>query len=225
VIETGEKSVIVTKHKEKKAQEEYEAALAAWQDEHDQLASVVALARGAHIGDVTIILKNGERAFATVTNVGLVELRKGAGHFEGHSAGVSVPIGQVHGRSVRYRVGATRGHFVQGTPAPQAVDTGTLTITNQRVVFVGAAKAIECLYPKLVSIQRLPGQVSVAVSNRQKPTVLHYGSQIEDWVAMRLDLALAVYNGQADDFAEMVGQQVAELEKQKPRPPASLSSA
>jgi hypothetical protein len=98
-----------------------------------------------------IILKPGEAAFGTVSNVSLVEDRRGPGHYSGVSQGVSIPIGSVGGHSVRYRVGASRGHYVQGSLHPEAVDTGNLVITNQRVLFVGGRKTVECLFAKLVN--------------------------------------------------------------------------
>ncbi len=111
-----------------KAHEFYEAQLAAWQRQWDELALVVQEANARKGGgSSTVVLKNGESVFGAISGVGLIELRKVGGHFEGGSAGISVPIGTIHGRSVRYRVGGFRGHYVQGTPHPQAVDRGTLT--------------------------------------------------------------------------------------------------
>lgn len=62
------------------------------------------------------------------------EPRRNAGHYEGKSSGISIPVASIGGRSVRYRVGASRGHYVQGAPVPTPVDTGTVYITNKRVI-------------------------------------------------------------------------------------------
>src|SRR6516225_4092982 len=140
------------KHKAKKAEKAYEVQLKTWQDEHDELSSVLQAATTGHGYESSdLILKQGESIFGTIAKAGLIEERRGPGHYTGGSAGVSIPIGSVGGRSVRYRVGATRGHYVQGTPHPEAVDQGVLVMTNQRAVWVGSKKTIECLYPKLVN--------------------------------------------------------------------------
>jgi hypothetical protein len=132
---------VFQKHKAEKAVKEREAALARWTQERDGYAHLVDLAAGfAGATTTEIMLKPGEALFYKVTSTSLVEERAGKGHYQGGSTGVSVPIGSVHGRSVRYRVGATRGHYVQGAPAPTAVDTGTTFITNQRVIFQGASR-------------------------------------------------------------------------------------
>jgi hypothetical protein len=209
------------KHKAKKAHEQYESALAAWQAERNELVSVLDLAstrKGATSS--TVLLKNGEAVFGQISGVGLIETRKVGGYWEGGSAGVSVPIGTINGRSVRYRVGKFRGHYVEGTPQPQAIDQGTLTITNQRFVYMGSSHSLECLFPKLVGIQRFPGALSVSVSNRQKPSVFSYGAALDDWVALRLDVALALFNGQANQFAHEITKQLAELDASKPQDPA-----
>jgi hypothetical protein len=217
---------VFEKHKAKKARHEYEAALATWQVQHDELAAVLDQARsGSGMTSDVIVLKKGETVFGSVTGVGLIELRKGAGHWQGGSSGISVPIGKVGGRSIRYHVGATRGHYVQGTPHPEAVDRGTMYVTNQRIVFVGSSRTTECPFTKLVSVQRHPGELAVAVSSRQRPTVLHYGPALDHWVALRLDLALSTFNGEADRFAQNLAAQLAELEACKPHEPTALSPA
>ena len=206
------------KHKEKKAQEQLAEQQAAWQHGHDELTAVLQAAktRSGNPSD-QIMLKSGEAVFASVTNVSLVEMRRGAGHYEGHSQGVSIPIGSIHGRSIRYRVGANKGHFVSGTPSPTAVDTGTLFVTNQRLIFRGNAKTVECQFTKLIGINQEPGQINISVSNRQKSTVVHYGSTLDNWPNLRLGLALAIYRGEADEFAANIQAQLAELEAKRPQ--------
>lgn len=135
------------KHKAEKAAKEHEAAVARWTQERDGYAHLLQLAE-EFSGSVTteIMLKAGEALFYKVTNSSLVEDRSSKGHYQGASAGVSIPIGSVNGRSVRYRVGASRGHYVQGTPVPTAIDTGTTYVTNQRIVFQGPKQSRECLF-------------------------------------------------------------------------------
>jgi hypothetical protein len=208
---------VFEKHKEKKAEAQYQKQLEAWQSEHDELTAVLQAAKsktGSPSSD--IMLKSGEAVFATVSNVSLVEDRRGAGHYAGASQGVSIPIGSVGGRSVRYRVGASRGHYVQGDLHPQAVDTGKLVISNQRVVFVGTKKTIECAFAKMVSVNIAEGDIYLSVSNRQKVTRIHYGAQLDDWVHLRMALAMSIARGDADQFADQIQQQLAELDAKRP---------
>jgi len=212
---------VFEKHKEKKAEEAYESALHVWQAEHDELAAVLEAAttrRGSASSD--LVLKPGEAVFASVSNASLVEDLRGPGHYAGGSQGVSIPIGSIGGRSVRYRVGASRGHFVQGELHPEGVDTGTLFVTNQRIVFVGSKKTVECAFSKLVSVNVGGGDIFVSVSNRQKVTRVHFGSKLDGWVHLRVTLALAIAHGQADQLAQQLQAQLNELEAKRPVQPA-----
>ena len=96
------------------------------------------------------------------------------------------PIATIGGRPVRYRVGASKGHFVQGTPSPTAIDTGTTYVTDQRVVFRGGKQTRECAFAKLVGYDHTDdGSTVLSVSNRQTPTVIHYGRAVADEFADR----------------------------------------
>jgi hypothetical protein len=207
------------KHKAKKAEEQFKSQMEAWQSEHDELTAVLQAATtrtGSPSSD--IVLKSGEAVFASIAGVSLVEDRRGAGHYAGRSQGLSIPVGSVGGRSVRYRVGANKGHFVQGELHPEAVDQGKLVITNQRVLFVGGKKTIECLFAKLVSAEVSGGELALSVSNRQKVTRVHYGANLDGWVQLRLTLAMSIARGDSDQFAAQIQEQLNELEAKRPQP-------
>jgi hypothetical protein len=208
---------VFEKHKAKVAQEHYQAALTQWQAEHDELASALQAAttrQGSASSE--IVLKAGEAVFASISNTSLVEDRRGAGHYAGHSSGFSIPVGSVGGRSVRYRVGANKGHFVQGDLHPEAVDSGKLFVTNQRVLFLGGKKTIECLFTKLVSANVGDGELALSVSNRQKVTLVHYGSSLDGWVQLRLTLAMSIGRGDSEAFAAQLQAQLNELDAKRP---------
>ncbi|HVN50323.1 MAG TPA: hypothetical protein VMT43_02765, partial [Acidimicrobiales bacterium] len=146
------------KHHAKRLAEAYAADLDRWQAERDDLAQQLEMARD-FAGDSSgqgLVLKRGESLFATVTSTGLIEERRQGGHWQGGSQGVSIPVGSLGGHAIRYHVGATRGHYVQGTPVPTAVDRGTLYLTDQRVVFTGSAHTRECRFDKLLSCEPGP---------------------------------------------------------------------
>lgn len=210
-------------HREKKATEEYQAALAHWQQQHDGYVELLRLAQafnGARSDD--LLLGKGEALFYKVTNAALVEDRRGPGHYQGGSTGVSVPIGSLGGHSVRYRVGASRGHYVQGTPTPTAIDTGTVYVTNQRLVFQGAKQTRECLFTKLIAVHHddAGGSTTLSVSNRQKPTTVHYGPALSANFDFRLELALAHFRGTVPNLVAQLRQDLAQIQAARPVAPA-----
>jgi hypothetical protein len=94
---------VFEKRKAEKAVKAYEQALSQWQAQRDGYTELLDVALGSSGSDSNeIMLGAGEAVFYTVTEVSLVEERRGAGHWEGRSTGVSIPIGSVGGRSVRY---------------------------------------------------------------------------------------------------------------------------
>jgi hypothetical protein len=209
------------KHHEKKLAEKYQHDLAHWQELHDSTAETLELAQ-SYRGETTseLMLKTGETVYGTVTSAGLIEERRGAGHYTGGSTGVSIPIGSIGGHAIRYHVGATRGHYVQAPPVPTAIDHGTVFITNQRVVFQGTRQTRECLFAKLIGFQHTDDGATVfSVSNRQKPTVVHYGPQLAGWFDFRLDLAIAHYKGTVPDLVAQLQGQMAQIESARPQPP------
>jgi hypothetical protein len=218
--------IVFEKHREKKAQEDYQNALAKWQAERDGQAAALEFAKTTS-GDTTtseLMLKKGEAVFAKITSAGLVELRRGPGQWQGRSQGVSIPVGSLAGRSVRYRVGASKGHYVQGEPHPTAIDTGTAFITNQRVVFKGSSQSRECLFTKLLGYDlNTDGSATFSVSNRQKPTTIQYGTKLNSWVQIRLELALAQYRDDVSALIERLQNGLTEIDAEKPQQPAPIA--
>jgi hypothetical protein len=212
-------------HQEKKAAKEYQTKLAAWQEQRDAYAELVSLTQ-TYTGDssTAIMLKAGETVFASVDGAALVEDRRGAGQWTGRSQGVSFPIGSLGGRSIRYRVGRTKGHYVQAAPIPTAIDRGTLVVTNMRVVFQGAKQTRECLFGKLIGFQHDDdaGQTVISVSNRQKPTCVAYGPTLSSWFDFRLDLAIAHYRNAVPALVQQLQDDLAALDASKPAAPPPI---
>jgi hypothetical protein len=212
-------------HKAKKEAEEYERARAQWQAQRDGYAGLLELAQSfTGASDPEIMLAAGEALFYKVSGASLIEARRGRGTYKGASQGVSIPIGSVGGHAVRYRVGQTRGHYEQGAPVPTAIDTGTVFITNQRMTFQGTRQTRECLFTKLLGIQHddAEGSTTFSVSNRQKPTTIHYGSALSANFDFRLELALAHYRNAVPQLVAEVQQDLAAIEARRPTAPASL---
>lgn len=153
--------------------------------------------------------KKGERTFAVLTGVALIEPRRQPGKIEGRSSGVSFRIA----KGVNYRVGASKGTFVQGPDVPTPIDVGTAFITNQRVVFRGDKATREWAWSKLISLDHddtLPW-TSLPVSNRQKTSGLLYDEAHSPMIRFRLQLGLAHFQGRVDELASDLEGQLATL--------------
>jgi hypothetical protein len=214
---------VFERHRAKEAQAAYEAQLAEWTQQRDESAHMLAVAQtyaGETVSD-KLLLKASEHLIGTVSGVGLIEERRGAGQWKGASHGVSIPVGGLGGHEVRYRVGQTRGHYAQGAPMPTAIDTGTLFITDQRAVFEGARQTRECAFAKLLGVTYgADGSATFSVSNRQKPTTVHYGHGIAGWVHFRIELGLARFRGTVPALVSQLQEQLAALDRSKPIAPA-----
>ena len=216
------------KHRQKRAAQQYQRELVSWQQQRDDCAAALDVAR-TYAGEPSseIMLKSGERVFAGIAGAALIEDRRGAGHWEGRSSGVSVPVGSLGGRSIRCRTGGSRGHYVQGTTTPTAIDTGTLYVTNMRVIFQGSRQTRECLFSKLVGFRHddTAGTTTFSVSNRQKPTTIHYGPDVSAWFDFRLDLALAHYRSAVGALVSDLQDKLARIDARRPLPPSQQTGA
>ena len=211
-------------HRAHRAQKQYDEDRAAWESHVAEYRSLVDLA-STFSGDTTsqLILEQGETVFFTVEDAELVEERRGPGSWHGRSQGVSIPIGSIGGRSVRYRVGASKGHFVQGEEQPTVIDRGTLYITSSRVVFQGGKQTRQCDLGKLVAVHHDPsgGILTMSVSNRQTPMVIRCGSSLSEALKFRLDLAIAHHNGTMPAFVDALRSDLHALEVDPPHPPST----
>jgi Protein of unknown function (DUF2510) len=178
--------------------------------ERDALQMLLDVADGrSGVADPPITLKKGERGLLVLNGAGLFESRRGPGQFVGRSQGVSIPLGH---SGVRYRVGRSRGHYVQGTEEPTIIDLGTVVVTDQRVVFVGANRTTEWAFARLISIQHYEHRpwTAIAVSNRQKASGFVYTPGIQGTVRAMLEVATGLYNGEGDQLAADLHEQLRE---------------
>lgn len=205
-------------HKAKQAMKQYESAMQQWSEQAAWYKEAIQTAQAFRgTSSAELILGPGEAVFYTVTGGSLIEERRMSGHYEGTSSGVSVPLGPV-----RYRVGQSRGHYVQGPSVDTAIDTGVLYITNKRFVFQGRKQTRECAFAKLIGVHHdvAKGQTTFSVSNRQKPTTVRYGSKLSRAFQFRLELALAHYRGSVNELLQrLVGQANALVDTRPSLPP------
>ena len=167
-----------------RAHEAYEAA---------QLSASEARVQGVQ-------LKKGEVAYLVLSGAGLVEPRRGPTQWVGGSQGVSFRIA----KGMRYHVGGTRGHVVQGEERPTVIDTGLGVITSQRITFIGGKRSTEWAFAKLLGFSlELDSMAIFNVSNRQKASGLAYPPSIDLVVDAVVSAAVAAFQS-ADDHAEVV---------------------
>lgn len=167
--------------------------------------------------DSPLTAKKGERLFLVGEGAGLVEPRRLPGQWVGGHRGVSVRVA----KGLYARAGGSRGTYQQGDEQQKLVDTGTMVITNQRVVFLGAKYTREWAFSKLLGVQHddALGATYMQVSNREKVSGIAHGSAVADDMKFRLGLALAIFAGERDDFVADLEQQVADLKRQMPALP------
>lgn len=209
------------RHRQHEALKRYEEALATWQAQRDGYAELVATARDFHgLSSNEINLGPGELLFFKVTGAGLSESRQGTGHYEGRSSGLSIPVASIGGHAVRYHVGASKGHYVQGAPVLTVIDHGTVFVTNRRVIFTGAKQTRQCDFAKLISVEHddQTGTTVLSVSNRQKPIVISYGPALAGAFDFRLDLALANFRGDTESLLKNLEETLSAIDSHKPTP-------
>jgi hypothetical protein len=206
------------------AGDHYEAVMSQWQEADAHLRSLLQVAQTFH-GQVaaenpnlTLVLKRNERAFLTLTGAGLVETRRGAGQYVGGYSGFSFRVA----KGVRYHVGGTRGHYEAGAEQPTVIDTGTASVTDQRVVFQGAKQTREWAFSKLLGYQHfdVPAWTAIQVSNRQKTSGVLCDAATADNFQFRLALAVAHFNGQVPAFVSQLEVQVQQHQASRPTAPA-----
>ncbi len=197
--------------------QEQQAAIAAQALELRKMVDLARTFRGLPASELSdrpaVQLRNGERVFAVVSDVLLVEPRSTGGHWNGGSHGVSVRVPGT--RSMRYRIGATSGRYVPGEQVPTSIDTGTAVVTDQRVVFSGPQYTREWLWSKCVALDHLEQSLytTIAVSNRQKVSGIAYGSTQATLIRFRFDLALAVATDATGDLAAELEEDLDLLEQ------------
>jgi hypothetical protein len=171
------------------------------------------------------MLRSGERLASVTRSAGLFEPRRTPGHWEGRSAGVSVPVGRT---GLRVRVGKSAGTYVQGEEEPTIIDTGDASITTQRVVFQGARYTREWDYARLVGVVHYSDQpcTAIQVSNRQKTSgIVYAGLPSPEPFRLALTVAVAIFRGEAEETAKELRQELQALDARSPASGALTTSA
>ncbi len=91
-------------------------------------------------------------------------------------SGFSIPIGK---SGIRYKVGGSRGHSVEVGTKLNVADTGILSVTNKRVVYLGSRKTVDMPYSKLVNLSVYHDGLEFHLSNRVNAPIFQVPSGSE----------------------------------------------
>ena len=86
------------------------------------------------------------------------------------------------------------------------------------MIFQGGRQTRECAFTKLIGVEHDDGggSTTFSVSNRQKPTTIHYGSGLSGPIHFRLDLAIAHFKGTVDDLIRQLQGDLAQIDARRP---------
>lgn len=143
------------------------AAAAAAQERQHQIDAFMAAPLSPVVPD-QLVLQPGETCYWQ-ERAQLMELRTHT-HYEGGSLGMSVRIA----RGVYLRPGAFRGDPVSNT-AMEIDDTGTVYVTNTRIVFIGGSGAKNVTLKQIAGVEGFTDGVRIAPANK-KPLVFITGN-------------------------------------------------
>ena len=172
----------------------------------------------------TVILRSGETVYYVGLGAGLLEPRRGQSISLRRSEtqptnyfGVSARLWRgfwIHGGSpTGPRVTESVSISLPPSDELKVVDTGNFVVTSKRIVFTGAMLAREWQFAKLLSVQHdsQAPRTLLAVSNRQTVSVLVYDIERTDPIRFRMTLALARFQGRAEQLAAYCREQLAML--------------
>jgi hypothetical protein len=204
---------------ERKAAEEAAEKARDRADLRQAVVNLMALAAGQDSTDPDwpLVLKPGERLVSKIEGSGLFEPRRGPGHWEGRSAGVSVPVGDT---GLRVRLGKSAGTYVQGAETPTVIDRGNASITTERVVFQGDKYTREWDFSKLIGVIHYSDHPATAiqVSNRQKTSGIVYPGPSPEPLRLAMTVAIAIFHSEADETIKELRDELAKLDAAAPPP-------
>lgn len=162
-----------------------------------------------------IVARRDEHVIAVVSEVGLIESRRGPTQFQGGSTGVSFRLS----KRISIRQSGMRGKAIPGDETPTIIDRGRFIVTDQRAVFVGGKQSREFDWDKLLSYEIQPLKrnnsiIYLPVSNRQKVSGVAADTASMESLFQRVAFGVAVATGRKDRFIETLKRELAEAEEE-----------
>lgn len=181
---------------------------AEWQARNDQAQAALEYVRTCPAGKRSYLEEPAD----------LIEERSPGRTFVAGSKGFSIPVGSIGGHSVRARVGQTRGHSEAQAPVDTVIDSGTCVVTSTSVSFTGAKQTRVCDYKKIINIARNRNELTVNVSNRQKPTRIRMRPGGLERVYVAMQVAQADVNGGRAELIAGMEAEAARIAAEEPKP-------
>ncbi len=145
------------------------------------------------------------------------EAGRAAGHYEGSSQGVSIPV--VAG--IRYRVGAMRGSFVPGNEIQVYKEVGDVVLTTDRLMFNGMMNTKEWAFSKWNGAATSNDETDFIfhVSNRQKTSGILFEAQVGREFNRFLAQALICAEQGMSEVKGVLTQVLKDLAEDEPKKP------
>jgi hypothetical protein len=145
------------------------------------------------IDDVMFSTQKEEVVIYHLEEVMLTEFKSTGSTYSGGYGGVSFRVA----KGVRLNTGKTGGTSTRNPETSQPVDSGELTVTNQRVVFSGANQVRVFDLDKVVNMEAGDNgiTVSISVSNRERTSGLASSNMDDLTPGMAVSLATAWHDG------------------------------
>lgn len=165
--------------------------------------------RDFKVEEVAFAKQKDEVLVYHLPSVALAEYQSTGSTYSGGYAGVSFRVA----KGVRLNTGGTSGTSTRNPETEQVLDTGSMTATNQRIIFTGANQVRVFDLDKLVNMESGPNgfRVSIAVSNRQKTSTLQSGNLNDLTPGMVADLVTAWHEGGQKKAIEAANNLAAQL--------------
>ena len=208
------------KRANKHALAEFESNYANWKRDIDIFTKIQAAfdlaAKGEDAVPNQTVQKPGEMVLWTGQGQ-FHETGKTAGHYEGSSQGVSIPI--VAG--IRYRVGATRGTFVSGNEIQVYKEVGEVVLTTERLMFNGMMNTKEWDFAKWngAATSNDESDYIFHVSNRQKTSGILFSAEVGREFNRFLAQALNAAEGGINSAQASVAIVLKDLSEDEPKKP------
>lgn len=185
-----------------------------------QIADKIDLWASGNLFNGTAETVGDEEALFDITRVELLEFKSTGSSYSGGNLGVSFPI---FGR-VRANVGGSQGQITRNPEQLSSVDTGTLKITSQRMIFIGEKEARVFELAKVIDFELGPNGLwlKIAMSNKPKREAFQHMALDQIPIGIAVGIANAWSNDGKDaalkyakDAAEQIRTTIA-AEAKKP---------
>ncbi|MEI8231793.1 MAG: hypothetical protein WCG32_04435 [Actinomycetes bacterium] len=161
------------------------------------------------IEDVMFSTQKEETVIYHLEEVILTEFKSTGSSYSGGYGGVSFRVA----KGVRLNTGKTGGTSKRDPETSQPIDSGELTVTNQRVVFSGANQVRVFDLDKVVNMEAGDNgiTVSISVSNRERTSGLASTNMDDLTPGMAVSLATAWHDGGKKETIKVAQDLAAQL--------------